>query len=68
MNPPADAPIVALAVPLFISAGAGHGTAIALARAGEETYYLVDNAAIEGPPMWVHESAIDKCSVQPAGH
>jgi hypothetical protein len=67
VNPPADAAIVSLALPLFVSAGAVHGTAVALARSGEETYYLVDNAAVDGPPLWVHESVIEKCLVRPVG-
>lgn len=43
------------------------GTALALARAGENLYYLVDNAAVEGPPLWVHEGAIEKCIIAPLG-
>ena len=64
-SPPEGAPIVALALPLFVSTGAVHGTALALARAGDELFYLVDNATIEGPPLWVHEAEIERCALTP---
>jgi hypothetical protein len=47
MSPPADATLVALAMPLFVRAGAVNGTAFALARSGDQLYYLVDNVAVE---------------------
>lgn len=62
-GPPADAPLTALAVPLFVAAGVVQGIAIALARAGEELWYLVDNAPAQGAPVWVHEGAVDRSSV-----
>jgi hypothetical protein len=65
MNPPADAQLLALSIPLFVTAGAVSGTAIALARAGDELHYLVDNATVDGPPVWVHEGQIEKCVVAP---
>ncbi len=55
-----------MSLPLFISAGPVHGIAVAAARAGDDMYYLVDNALAEGPPLWVHEGAIDRCSVAPS--
>jgi hypothetical protein len=64
-SPPEDATLVALALPLFVSAGAVHGTALALARSGDELFYLVDNAAIDGPPLWVHEREIERCALAP---
>ena len=67
-NPEADAQIVALCLPLFITAGAVVGTALALARSGADLFYLVDNAAIDGPPLWVHEAEIEKCIIAPLGH
>ena len=68
VNPPPDAAVVALSLPLFVSAGAINGTALALARSGGgELYYLVDNATIDGPPVWVHEAEIEKCAVAPLG-
>jgi hypothetical protein len=63
MNPPEDAPLVALGLPLFVKAGAVNGTALLVARAGDELYYLVDNALPDGPPLWVHESEIERCLV-----
>jgi hypothetical protein len=60
---PEDATVVALALPLFVGAGTVTGTAVALARSGAELYYLVDNAPLDGPPVWVHEAAIERCSV-----
>ena len=67
-NPAPDAHIVALCLPLFLTAGAVVGTALALARSGDDLLYLVDNAAIDGPPLWVHEAEIEKCIIAPLGH
>jgi hypothetical protein len=65
VDPPTDAAVFALALPLFVSAGAVHGTAVAAARAGAggELYYLVDNALADGPPVWVQEGEIERCVV-----
>ena len=65
MSPPADATLVALAMPLFVTAGVVNGTALALARSGDELYYLVDNAAVDGPPVWVHEAEVERCALSP---
>ena len=65
MSPPPDATLVALAIPLFVSAGAVNGTALALARSGDELYYLVDNAAVAGPPVWVQEGEVEKSTLSP---
>ena len=65
MNPPAGVPLVPLALPLMITAGAVRGTALVLARAGDELFYLVDNAALDGPPLWVHEAEIERCALAP---
>jgi hypothetical protein len=65
MSPPPDATVVALAMPLFLSAGAVSGTALALARSGDELYYLVDNAAVAGPPVWVQEGEVEKSTLAP---
>jgi hypothetical protein len=62
-QPPREAQIVALAVPLFISAGAVNGVAVAMAHAGDVVYYLVDNAPVDGPPLWIHEGEIERCLV-----
>jgi hypothetical protein len=62
-QPPPEAQIVALAVPLFMSAGAVNGIAVAMARVEDALYYLVDNALVEGPPLWVHEGEIERCFV-----
>jgi hypothetical protein len=62
-DPPAGVPVVPLALPLFVTAGAVNGTAVALARAGTELYYLVDNATLDGPPLWVHEAEVERCRV-----
>jgi hypothetical protein len=64
-DPPAGAAVVALTLPLFVTAGAVSGTAVALARAGTETYYLVDNAMLDGPPVWLHETEVGRCAVAP---
>lgn len=64
-SPPDGAGLVALGLPLFVSAGAVHGTALALARSGDELFYVVDNATIDGPPLWVHEGEIERCAVAP---
>lgn len=63
MNPPSGSTIVPLAIPLFITAGAIAGTAVAIIRAEDGMWYLVDNAATEGPPLWVHEAQIERCVV-----
>lgn len=60
---PPDGPIVALCLPVFVVAGPVSGTALALARSGDDLYYLVDNAAAEGPPLWVHEAEIERCLI-----
>jgi hypothetical protein len=65
VSPPPDAALVALGLPLFVSAGAVHGTALVLARSGDEHYYLVDNATVDGPPVWVHEGEVEKCTLAP---
>lgn len=65
VTPPDDVKIVPLALPLFMAAGAVSGTAIALARSGADLYYLVDNAAAAGPPVWVQEGEVDKCMLGP---
>jgi hypothetical protein len=65
MSPPPDATLVALAMPLFVSAGTVNGTALALARSGDELYYLVDNAAVAGPPVWVQEGEVEKSTLAP---
>jgi hypothetical protein len=62
-QPPAQAQIVALSVPLFMSAGAVNGVAVAAARIEDVMYYLVDNALVDGPPLWIHEGEIERCFV-----
>jgi hypothetical protein len=62
-GPPADVSLTALAIPLFVGAGVVQGIAIALARGGEELWYLVDNAPADGAPVWVHEGAVERCAV-----
>jgi hypothetical protein len=63
MNPPKNARLLALALPLFVKAGAVNGTALVVARAGDDLYYLVDNVLPDGPPLWVHESEVERCFV-----
>jgi hypothetical protein len=63
MNPPENAQMLALALPLFVKAGAISGTALVVARAGDELYYLVDNALPDGPPLWVGEGEVERCCV-----
>jgi hypothetical protein len=58
-------PIVALAIPLSIAAGAVMGTAVAICRDGMGLWYLVDHATGDGAPLWVHEGQIDRCAVAP---
>jgi hypothetical protein len=65
VSPPSDAALVALALPLFVGAGAVNGTALVLARSGDELYYLVDNATVDGPPVWVHEGEVERCTLAP---
>jgi hypothetical protein len=62
-QPPPEAQIVAVAVPLFMSAGAVNGIAVAMARVGDTVYYLVDNAPVEGPLLWASEGEIERCFV-----
>ena len=62
-DPPAGTPVVPLALALSLTAGAVSGTALALAQAGNEPVYLVDNAALDGPPLWVHEGEVETCRV-----
>jgi hypothetical protein len=64
-TPPTDATLVALGMPLFMAAGAVNGTALMVARSGDELYYLVDDAAVAGPPVWVHEGEVERCSLAP---
>jgi hypothetical protein len=66
-DPPAGASVMPLALALFLTAGAVNGTAVALARAGNELFYLVDNAAVDGPPVWVHEGEVETCRVAIGG-
>lgn len=63
MDPPEEAEVVPLSLPLFVTAGAVKGIALAAARAGEEMYYLVDNALPDGPPVWVGEAEVERCAV-----
>jgi hypothetical protein len=60
---PPGAVVVPVALPMALTAGAVNGIAVALARADVALYYLVDNAALEGPPVWVHEAEVEKCRV-----
>jgi hypothetical protein len=62
-EPTPDAHIVALAVPLFVTAGTVSGIAIAMARDEMRFNYLVDNALVDGPPLWVHEGEIERSFV-----
>ena len=64
-DPPAGASVVPLALALSLTAGAVNGTAVA--RAGNELFYLVDNAALDGPPLWVHEGEVETCRVAMGG-
>jgi hypothetical protein len=66
-DPPAGTPVVPLALALSLTAGAVNGTALALAQAGNELFYLVDNAALDGPPVWVHEGEVETCRVARGG-
>jgi hypothetical protein len=66
-DPPAGASVVPLTLALFLTAGVVNGTAVALARADNELFYLVDNAAVDGPPVWVHEGEVETCRVVMAG-
>jgi len=66
-EPPAGTPVVPLALALSLTAGAVNGTALALAQAGNELFYLVDNAALDGPPLWVHEGEVETCRVAMCG-
>jgi hypothetical protein len=66
-DPLAGTPVVPLALALSLTAGAVNGTAVALARAGDELFYLVDNAALDGPPLWVHEGEVETCRVATGG-
>jgi hypothetical protein len=65
MNPPDGAALLALALPLVVNAGAVNGTALVVARSGDELFYLVDNATVDGPPLWVHEGEIERCTLGP---
>jgi hypothetical protein len=62
-NPPQNAVVFALALPLYVDAGAVHGIAVAAARAAEDMYYLVDNALLDGPPVWLAEGEVERCRV-----
>jgi hypothetical protein len=55
--------MVPIALPMSLTAGAVNGIAVVLARADDAIFYLVDNAALEGPPVWVHEAEVEKCRV-----
>jgi hypothetical protein len=66
-DPPAGTPVIPLALALFLTAGAVNGTAFALAQVGNELFYLVDNAALDGPPVWVHEGEVETCRVAMGG-
>ena len=66
-DPPAGATVVPLALALSVTAGTVNGTALALAQAGTELFYLVDNAALDGPPVWVHEGEVETCRVARGG-
>jgi hypothetical protein len=64
-EPSADAEIIALAIPLFVTAGPVSGVAVALCHDYAGLYYLVDNAPADGPPLWVHEGEVERCWVAP---
>jgi hypothetical protein len=66
-DPPAGTSVVPLALALSLTAGAVNGTAVALARAGYELFDLVDHAALDGPPPWVHECKVETCRVAMGG-
>jgi hypothetical protein len=34
-----------------------------LARSDEDLYYLVDNATVDGAPLWVHEAEVERCRI-----
>ena len=38
MNPPEGVPLLPLALPLLITAGAVHGTALVIARSGDDLF------------------------------
>jgi hypothetical protein len=65
VTPPTDAALIPLGLPLFMSGGAVSGTALLVARSGDELYYLVDNAAVAGPPVWLHEGEVERCTLTP---
>lgn len=65
VTPPHDREIVALSLPPFMAAGAVSGTAIAPARSEADLSYLIDNADVAGPPVWVQEGEVDKCMLEP---
>jgi hypothetical protein len=62
-EPTPDAHIVALAVPLLVTAATVGGIAIAMARDADALHCPVDNALADGPPLWVHEGEIERCFV-----
>jgi hypothetical protein len=64
-GPSADAAVVPLAIPLFMTAGVVNGIAVALSRDSAGLHYLVDNAPAEGPPIWIHEGEVERCFVAP---
>ena len=66
-DPPAGATVVPLALALSLTAGAVNGTAVALAWTGDELFYLVENAALDEPPLWVHEGEVETCRVAMCG-
>jgi hypothetical protein len=55
------------ALALSLTAGAVNGTAVALAQAGDERFYLVDDPAPDRPPPWVHEGEAKACRVATGG-
>jgi hypothetical protein len=66
-EPDAGAPITPMSIPLFVTAGPVNGIALAICRDAGGLHYLVDNAPVDGPPLWVHEAEIDRCEVAPLG-
>jgi hypothetical protein len=64
-SPPPGATLVALALPLAMSGAAVNGTALVMARSGDDLYYLVDNATADGPPVWLFEGEVERCTLAP---
>jgi hypothetical protein len=66
-DPPARTPVVPPALALSLTAVRSTAPRSRSRRAGNELFYPVDDAALDRPPLWVHEGEVGTCRVATGG-